>query len=253
IIAGVNAFWDSLHSARGNDFAQLGLGAEVLTHWVDARFNYYDPDGDRFEIGRRTEKQTTRSIGPDFISGAFIDHDVTDHTRRSSFRRFEAALEGYNAEMGFLVPGLDRYAEVRLFGGYYHYNNPFGSDFEGFKARLEARLLPGVIADVEYWNSAALMGGHWTGELRVSVPFSIVNLVTGRNPFAGITDSFVPRRREFRERLGDMIERSPRIQTTSSGDIPAGESSSTNVTTIPVGFAPSAVSGTSAGAGFPVE
>ena len=47
-----------------------------------------------------------------------------------------------------LVPGLDKYFELRLFGGYYHYNNPFGHDFRGFQARAEAHLLEGVIADI---------------------------------------------------------------------------------------------------------
>ncbi len=253
VILGANVFWDSLHSSHGNDFSQLGLGAEVLTHWVDARFNYYEPDDTQYEIGRRTETARGRSIGPEFISGAFVARDVRGSSQRQFFRRYESALEGYNAEIGFLVPGVDRYAEVRLYAGYYHYDNPFGSDFEGFKARLEARVLPGVIADVEYWNDAVLMGGHWTGEMRVSVPFSIVNLVTGRNPFAGFTESFIPRRREFHERLGDMIERSPRIQTTSSGDVPAGSSSSTEITTVPIRPVFSSGSSKGGGSGFPVE
>jgi hypothetical protein len=254
IIVGLNGFWDSLHSAHDNDFSQLGLGAEVLTHWVDARFNYYLPEDDRYEIGRRTTAETQRSVGPEFTSGAFIAHDLRETTQKRAFRSYEAALEGYNAEIGFLVPGLDRYTEVRLFAGYYHYDNPFGSDFEGFKARLEARVLPGVMAGVEYWDDAVLMGGHWTADVRVSVPFSIYNLVTGRNPFAGIANNFVPRRREFRERLGDMIERSHRIQTTTSGDVPAGVSTSTQTTTQNLRPASSSPAfGGVGGGGFPVE
>ncbi len=253
IIVGVNAYWDALHGAGGSDFNQLGLGAEILTHWVDARFNHYAPDNDRTEIGRSSSRQSSTSLGPEFNSGAFISRNQTETTRRRSFRSYEAALEGYNAEIGFLIPGLDRFAEVRVFGGYYHYDNPFGSDYEGFKARLEARLLPGVIADVEYWDDAALMGGHWTAGARVSVPFSIYNLVTGRNPFEGIGDSFTPRQREFRERMSDMVIRSHRIQTAGSGAVPAGDSTSMKVTTVPVRPAFQTAAQTGGGGGSLVE
>lgn len=201
VILGVNAYWDSLHGQGGSDFNQLGLGAEVLTKWVDARVNYYLPDNDQ----PQTRKHT------------WVSEDGGG-TRTRVFEQREAALQGFNAEIGFLVPGLCKYTEVRIFGGYYHYDNPFGSDYEGFKARLEARLLPGVIADVEYWDDAALMGGHWSAGLRVSVPFSIFNLATGRNPFEGASESFTPRQREFKERMSEMVERSHRIQTVVSGD-----------------------------------
>src|SRR4051812_11892936 len=40
IILGANAFYDSIGSFRGSDFDQFGFGAEILTKWVDARFNY---------------------------------------------------------------------------------------------------------------------------------------------------------------------------------------------------------------------
>lgn len=218
VIFGANAFWDSLRSQHGSDFDQLGLGAEILTKWVDARFNYYLPEDDQVTIGRTTEREFRRSTGPGVIRKS---------ASKRTFETREAALEGFNAEIGVLLP-LCKYTEVRLSGGYYHYDNPFGSDFEGFKARLEARLLPGVIADVEWWDDAALMGGHWTAGVRASVPFSIYNLVTGRNPFEGFADSFTPREREFKERMGDMVERSHRVQTAGSGDLPAGGSSVTD-------------------------
>lgn len=231
VILGANVFYDSIESRFGNHYDQLGLGLEVLTRWVDARFNYYLPDNERDVIGRRTTRDVTRSAGGEFESDGFINRNITETQRRRSFNRYEAALEGWNAEVGFLILGLDRYAEMRVFGGYYRYDNPFGSDFDGFRARLEARLLPGVIADLEYWDDAALTGGHWTAGARVSVPFDFGNLVTGRNPFEGAGDKFRPRRRDFRERLGEMVIRSHRVQTVSSDFLPAGESTQTSTTT----------------------
>ena len=89
----------------------------------------------------------------------------------------------------------------------------------------------GLIADLEYWEDEALMGGHWTAGARVSVPFDFGNLVSGRNPFEGAAEMFTPRRREFRERLGEMVIRSHRVQTVNSGFVPAGQSVSTGTTT----------------------
>ena len=71
---------------------------------------------------------------------------------------------------------------------------------------------------------AALMGGHWTGSIAVSVPFSTYNLFTGKNPFEGAGESFKRVPRPFADRMSDVVERSHRIQTTTSGDIPAGRS-----------------------------
>jgi hypothetical protein len=243
VILGVNAYYDALHGRDGSDFSQGGFGAEVLTHWVDARFNYYLPENDEVQIGRRTERDYRRAVGPGFIR-------TTTTTR--TFETREAALEGFNAEIGVLLP-LCKYTEVRIYGGYYHYDNPFGSDFEGFKARLEARVLPGVIADVEWWDDAALMGGHWTAGVRASVPFSIYNLVTGRNPFEGFADSFTPRERAFKERMGDMVERSHRVQTTRSGDLltdRGSESETTYFRSGPRGFGGGGGGG---GGGGPLE
>ncbi len=196
VILGANVYWDAISSERDHDYDQLGLGVEVLTRWVDFRFNYYLPEDSEFESGRGS-----RSASRALPRGGGI---VTGH-RGSDL--YEAVMEGFNTELGFLIPGLDRYAEVRLFGGYYHYENPFGGDYSGFKARLEARLLPGVIADLEYWDDSALAGGHWVAGVRVSVPFSIFNLIKLRNPFEGAGRYFTPRPRELEERLGEIVIR----------------------------------------------
>ncbi len=219
-IFGVNAFWDSIHSEQNNDFDQLGLGAEVLSKWVDFRFNYYLPENDQVLVDRKSAHRSKRTAGAGFVSTT----KTTDH-----FERLEVALEGFNAEIGVNLP-VCKHTEIRLFGGYYHYDNPFGGDFNGFKARLEARLLRGVIANVEYWDDAYLMGGHWTASVSASVPFSIYNLVTGRNPFEGAAESFKTGQRDFKSRLGEMVERSHRIQTVTSGYIPTGSTRSTQTT-----------------------
>lgn len=189
IIIGANVFYDNIDSYRGNQYSQLGFGAEILTHWVDARFNYFLPDDNSFEFDRN-----------------------------NGFKSYESMREGYNAEVGFLIPGLTKFGEYRVYGGYFHYDNRFGQDYEGFKARLEARILAGVIADVEYLDDTAINSSTWTAGVRVSVPFSAFRILSGRNPFEGFTDAFKPRERGFSERMSEMIVRSPARIVTSTGD-----------------------------------
>ncbi len=210
VILGANIYRDSIQSEYNNDFVQCGFGVEMLTRWVDARFNYYLPESDRYEIGRSSAHSSRTESGGDA---------VVRSERRVDFKNFETSLEGYNAELGVLIPGLDKFAEVHAYAGYYHYNNPFGRDFDGFKARIEARVLRGVTTGVEYWDNAALMGGHWTASISVSVPFSTYNLLTGKNPFEGAGEYMKPLPRPFSSRMSDMVERSHRIQTVTSGNV----------------------------------
>lgn len=206
VIIGANAYWDHLESGGGFEYEQLGAGAEILTRWVDARFNYYRPEEGMNYTGGCS-------------SDVFEDGDdlvTTTHYRYSCWSHREAALRGYYGEIGFLVPGLDKFAELRLFGGYYNYeaasDDPFWEpSYEGWKARAELRLPPAVTLDVEYVDDAEIMGGNWTGGIRVTVPFEIGNVFRGKNPFEGIGEMFRPRRREFAERMAEMVVRSPRV------------------------------------------
>ena len=241
VIFGINAYYDSIDSQFDNQFDNLGFGAEILTRWVDARFNYYLPTSDDILVHTTRRTNSNRTVTGPVTVGNQIQTTTTTRTRRQTFQTFEAELEGWNAEVGFLIPGLDRYMETRVFGGYYHYNNPFAEDYEGFKARLEAHFLPGVIGNVEWWNDRYPNSGHWTADVRVSVPFSFFNLFSGRNPFEGASESFRPRQREFRERLSDMVVRSHRIKTVKSGKIETSDDSSTSTQTTTIGTVPPVV------------
>ena len=175
VIFGLNGFYDYIESMEGNHFDQLGLGAEVLTHYVDARFNYYLPDNSSYIVDTRTHTSSHSSSRLGTANG-FFTRETTTTTSFTEQRRLECGLEGFYTEAGVLVPGLDKYFEMRLFAGYYHYNNPFGRDFRGFEARAEARLLPGVIADVSYYDDQYFMGSHWIAGIRAEVPFEIGNI-----------------------------------------------------------------------------
>ena len=238
IILGANVFYDSIESEFSNHFDQLGVGFEVLTRWFDARINWYLPDNSTYETSSSVSSSRNERTSGRFIDGNEIKQRTTTDTRRTKFTRRESALEGYNLEGGFLVPGLDKYFELRLLAGYYRYESAFGREFEGLKARAEARFLPGVIGDLEYWDDAELVGGHWVAGVRVSIPFSIGNLFTGRNPFEGASESFTPRKRDFSERRSEMIIRSHRIFTVDSRLQSSGSTTTTDQSDEVVGVVP---------------
>jgi hypothetical protein len=218
VILGANAYWDHLESPRGFEYEQLGVGAEVLTRWVDARFNYYLPE----EGVQSASDWSTEELGTTepVREGDYLVSET--RYRESWWWHREAALQGYYGEVGFLVPGLDKWAELRLFGGYYNYeaasDDPaWQPSYEGFKARAELRLPPAVTLDVEYVDDAEIMGGNWIGGVRITVPFEVGNIFRGKNPFEGIGDMFRPRRREFAERMSEMVIRSPRVMIAEDG------------------------------------
>jgi hypothetical protein len=233
IIIGGNVYYDYIDSQHGNGINQLGLGAEVLTHWVDARFNYYLPDDDRHLVRSFTVDQHDRAVSAPFQRNGFVQESVRTTDRARSFSVFEEAIEGWNAEVGFLVPGLDKYMELRLFAGAYGYNNPRGGDFNGFKARAEARITEGITLDLEYWDDKELVGGNWVGGIRVSLPFDIGLLCQGKNPFQGAGDIFKFRpARNLHERMDEMVIRSHRIMTGDTAPEPTGTTTTTNVTDV---------------------
>jgi hypothetical protein len=244
IIIGANVYYDSVESAYDRQYHQLGLGLEVLTKWVDFRANYYLPDQKKETIERAsvvTGEADLRTgvlgvIPPRVATGGFFipgrpifGQFLFNSFQRRELSRFESPLEGLNTELGFLIPGIDRFAEVRILGGYYHYLNPFGSDFDGFTARLEARIRKGLTAEVQYWEDEALTGGNWTGSIRVSVPFNLGNIFAGRNPFEGAGEAFGPVSKDFGDRLIDLVIRSHRVKTTTSGFVQTGIQNSTGL------------------------
>ena len=162
VILGANAYWDNFDTDNYNRINQLGFGGEILTHWVDVRANLYLPDQKRYKIDQTqstttssTSSSSTQSFGQQVtsqtvgyqgynifenISGFNVSQTTTtsEEIQTTHFSdREEAGMPGGDVEAGVLLPWLDRYADVRVFGGYYHYNNKFGKDINGPESRLE--------------------------------------------------------------------------------------------------------------------
>ena len=225
VIFGANIFYDERRTSRDNTFDQIGAGVEMLTEWVDARANYYWPEDKQREIDRRGETDVDRQSF-NFLSDIYAQQHqlLQDQTLRTvttttsrEFVRYEAPLEGFDAEVGIRLPGLPEWLETRVFGGYYKFRGDFTEDIKGVRGRLEVRALPALFLDAEVYEDKKLTGSDYFVGARVNVPFDLANLARGRNPFAGITDDVKAGRREFRERMSEMIIRDPHVRIHESG------------------------------------
>ena len=61
VILGANAYFD-YRDTRFGSYKQWGVGLELLTPWVDARANYYDPENKKLVVGRESETTTRRTV-----------------------------------------------------------------------------------------------------------------------------------------------------------------------------------------------
>lgn len=203
-ILGLNLFYDNYESQFGNRFSQLGIGSEFLTENFDFRFNYYLPEGGQREArninvaNSFTANQT--SFGTPFANQNSIFQRRTVRTQAGSlnqlFRSTEEAMSGLDTEAGFRVPYMEDLVpgEIRVYGGLYSFDNPFGGDLEGGKARAEWRLSQKLALETAWYEDAEVLGDNWTFGFRLSLP--IEDGPNGlRETFAGIFQDKQPTRR----------------------------------------------------------
>ena len=194
-IFGVNVFYDNYESQFGNRFSQLGVGTEFLTENLDFRFNYYLPEGGQREARNITVANpftTTRTtFGTAFASESSIFQRRTVRTQEAAlnqvFRSTEEAMNGLDTEVGMKAPYIEDVipGEIRMYGGFYSFENPFGGDLEGGKARGEWRLSQKLALETAWYEDEEVLGDNWTFGFRVSLP--IEDGPTGlRDTFAGI-------------------------------------------------------------------
>lgn len=235
IAIGGNLFLDMMDTEADNQFWQLGVGLEVTTRYVEISGNYYIPLSERqlAEETRTTETFTTsstklsRSVTPlnsPYAQGNSIAQDATFTTYATTttrtttierlFQRFEEGMEGWDAQIGVLIPGLDRYLDVKVIGGYYSFDNqPFGPQeggtgkVEGWKAGLEVRPVPALVLSGTWYEDKRLTGNDWTVGVQMQIPFEAGDLGDGKGFWGRIKDSFTPRRRHLIERLAEPVHR----------------------------------------------
>ena len=125
VVIGGNSYYDQ-DDITGADLKQWGAGAELLAHRWEARGNVYQTFGTTFDL-------VGQAIAPG--SAAFAGNNIT-FTRIDTFAE---ALKGFDAEVGFLLPGeLSERLDLRAFGGGYYYEGPNITGFSGWSTRLQA-------------------------------------------------------------------------------------------------------------------
>lgn len=126
-VAGANIFSDR-DSISGTHFRSWGVGGELLANGWEIRANAYSP---------YHTKSVHTGVRADSSSAVFVGNNV-EFSRIDSFLE---ALHGFDAEIGWLLPG--RFAErfdVRLFGGGYQYKGEGVPSFSGFSTRLQTDI-----------------------------------------------------------------------------------------------------------------
>ena len=238
LIVGGNIFYDSRETQHRNRFDQIGVGAELLTEWVDARFNYYWPQDDEKEISSYQTQEVETNVTTEWYTPYFDTSTVEQRGKQTTttkvtnryFYQYEKPLEGLDFEIGVKIPGLDKWMETRVFGGYYFYDNDYGKDIKGFKGRLELRALPALIFDAEIYENKDLKGTDYYLGARLNVPFDFGNLFSGRNPFEGAADRFKKgSSRTMRDRMTEMVIRDLDIISDQSDYMEKTSQTSTDI------------------------
>ena len=191
-IIGANLFFDRYGSRNGNFYNQLGIGTEVLTERVDFRFNYYIAESDANIIEAQSHSRSTTTTSSEFGAPFGRQYSIlqpltttrTTKTITQLFERFEDSMDGFDTELGYLLPFFNEFGEFRLFGGYYGFGNPYGDDIEGVKARAEMRLSSKFAIDTAWYEDEEITGDNWVFGFRVNIPIedgpnSIKNMFSG--------------------------------------------------------------------------
>ena len=260
VFVGANVFVDMLDTEADNQFWQLGVGLEIGTRYLELRGNYYIPLSDKQLAEETRTRETFRSsrtrnstyltgTGDPYATGYSIAQDAqyatyattttTTTTIERLFRRYEEGMEGWDAEMALLVPGLDRYFDLRLIGGYYAFDNqPFGpqtggtGNVEGWKAGVEVRPVPAIILNGTWYEDERLTGSDWTVGVQLQLPFEMGDLGDGKGFWGRIGDAFTPRRRHLVERIAEPVRRqNAAVKIANSVDTETSTSTSSRTRT----------------------
>ncbi len=234
MLLGGNVYFDSRLTEHDHRFNQVGIGAELLSRWIDARANYYLPEDQEELIGSR-ESETVDTAADASVTGTSSTWDdpyATDHTilqdrttmvtllettttttTRRLFEQHESALEGFDAEVGVLLPLPAAFPQARFFGGYYSFDDPYGDRIEGPKGRVEIRIGSHLTLDAEFFDDDRLNDTRYFAGARLYAPFDLAALFTGSNPFA-VNDSTAGS--SLASRMNEMVMRDMRVQTGES-------------------------------------
>ena len=207
---GFNAFYDHSWTRGGSGFDvnQFGVGVEVVGTAFDFRANGYLPENRNHVTDQQRVGERVVALDQPFGTG----HRIAQNVQVLGINRqtLMAASHGWDAEIGMLVPWLDRWIETRAYLGGYWYANQAGPDLKGLKARAQARLTQWLYADAGWIEDKAVAGGNWFAGFRISLPL-------GRTPSSPASNSALMSNLGYRsvahrarERMNEGVERNGR-------------------------------------------
>jgi len=199
LILGGNIYYDWRRSSSGKRYHQLGLGLEAMTEFdvtaLNARVNGYISLSDE-EILKTWREYYFTSTGLGYTTAYTV----------------EEPLSGLDYEVGLRIPGISNYVETWAYVGGYNYFGDYSEDVSGIMARLELIPTSFVRASYEYRHDNVHNSEHY-GEVMFEVPFSIDNVIAGKNPFEGIGSRVFSGSRDMKTRMYDMVRRDVDIVT----------------------------------------
>ena len=199
LILGINGFYDQRKTPWGSYHEQWGIGAEIMAEiplksmdlGLTGRVNYYHPI-----------TSPIIDLGP---NGGYIHQGGGVYVLDVANLWLEEPLGGVDAEIGFRVPFVSDYVETWLYAGGYHFEGKYVDDIDGFSARIEVNPTDFLKLNYEFRSDRTAHEQHY-GEVTVNIPFSIDNLIAGKNPFEGLGD-MLSGSRELEDRLTDPVRR----------------------------------------------
>ncbi|MEQ9356957.1 inverse autotransporter beta domain-containing protein, partial [Coleofasciculus chthonoplastes] len=120
-----------------NTFHQLGVGLETLGEVWDVRLNGYFPLGDSRDLVDETVFDTGFQLTDSFFSDHFLV--VQGQRQRGQVRQFEAAMTGFDLEVGARLAKWGQGGGLRGYGGLYYYDATGSDSSLGWRMRLEVQ------------------------------------------------------------------------------------------------------------------
>ncbi|MEQ8754362.1 MAG: right-handed parallel beta-helix repeat-containing protein [Coleofasciculus sp. G1-WW12-02] len=120
-----------------NTFHQLGVGLETLGAVWDVRLNGYFPLGDSRDLVDETVFDTGFQLTERFFEDHFLV--VQGQRQRGQVRQFEAAMTGFDLEVGARLAKWGQGGGLRGYGGLYYYDATGSDSSLGWRMRLEVQ------------------------------------------------------------------------------------------------------------------
>lgn len=201
---GANISFDMADARFDQRFWQMGIGAEIGTRYLELRGRYLVPLGDGEEsVERYSYSNSFRYSSPNFeVYSSYSFETILTYLTES--------LEGCDLTASVLIPGLDRWMEARVIGGYARFYSPtFDSiDYDSWRCGVEVRPVPAIVLGATWFENEALVGDNWLFSIGFQLPFETADIGDGKGGFWGhIKDAFKPKRRHLAERLREPTRR----------------------------------------------